>query len=132
MDNPSSSPALGFGASFESLATWGGLVELDRAFLRALRDAEPELHERLLTARAAPDSLDAKQEGELVVALGEPVEAFVAELFGVKAELAEVAAQTHAGRSSPSPPSPRPLPGGRRTDVPMRSTWRCAMPPGPR
>jgi NADPH-dependent glutamate synthase beta subunit-like oxidoreductase/NAD(P)H-flavin reductase len=74
MDTQMQAAILGFGASFASLATRDGLM----------------------AARAAPDSLDAKAEGELVVALGPAVEAFVGELFGISAELEAIAAATRA------------------------------------
>ncbi len=86
---------LGFGLDFARLATRDGLVALDKLFLKRLAD-EPELHRRLLAARAAPDSLDAKMEGDLVIALGEALEPFLAELFGIGAELDAIAAETAA------------------------------------
>ncbi len=88
--------SLGFGASFATLATRDGLVSLDRAFVERLLSADAAQHAALMGARAQPDSLDAKAEGELVVALGPYVESFVAELFGVEAELAAIAARTAA------------------------------------
>jgi len=89
------SPSLGFGFDVATLAVREGLVRLDRLFLERLT-SEPELSTRLLAARAAPDALDEKEEGELVVALGEPLEAFLSELFGVGAELDAAAALTRA------------------------------------
>jgi NADPH-dependent glutamate synthase beta subunit-like oxidoreductase/NAD(P)H-flavin reductase len=86
MDRLSPDAALGFGASFASLATRDGLVELDRNFLAALQGNDASLLDRLLTARAAPAALDAKAEGELVVALGRHLDGFVAELFGIVTE----------------------------------------------
>ncbi len=73
-----SSP-LAFGLSFADLATRDGLVRLDRLFLDALATEDADLHASLLAARAAPDSLDAKAEGELVVALGRHLDPFVAD-----------------------------------------------------
>ena len=87
---------LGLGASFDGLATRDGLVRLDRTFLAALGVADPAVLARLLTARAAPDGIDAREEGELVVAIGPHLDAFLGELFGVEAELAAVAARTAA------------------------------------
>ncbi len=87
---------LGFDSTFSDLETRDGLIRLDRRFLGTLEAADPELHARLLAARAAPDTLDAKAEGQLVVALGPSVEAFVAQLFGLEAEVAEIAARTAA------------------------------------
>ncbi len=86
---------LGFGLDFARLATRDGLVVLDKLFLARLAE-QPELHQRLLAARAAPDGLDAKAEGELVIALGAALEPFLAELFGIGAELDAIAAETAA------------------------------------
>ncbi len=85
---------LAHGFAFADLATRDGLVRLDRRFVAGLEEAAPELHARLMAARAAPEALDAKAEAELVVALGPEVEGFVAGLFGIGAELAAVAAET--------------------------------------
>ena len=87
---------LGFGATFADLATRDGLVRLDRAFVQHLAAADPLAYARLMAARAAPDALDAKAEGELVVTLGPPVETFIAALFGIEAEIAAIHAATAA------------------------------------
>ncbi len=84
---------LGFGFNFADLAHRDGLVRLDRLFVERLA-ATPDLHARLLAARAAPDALDAKAEGDLVVALGPAVDDFVAELFAIRADVDEIAAET--------------------------------------
>ncbi len=78
---------------FAALATRDGLVDLDRRFVAYLA-GEPELHARLMAARAAPESLDDKAEGELVVALGPVLEGFLGEVFGIETELDRVAAET--------------------------------------
>ena len=84
---------LGFGFDFPALATRDGLVALDRLFLDRLA-AQSALQQRLLAARAAPDELDAKAEGELVVALGEPLDDFIAELFAIQPQLDAITATT--------------------------------------
>jgi NADPH-dependent glutamate synthase beta subunit-like oxidoreductase/NAD(P)H-flavin reductase len=84
----------GFALQLDDLATRDGLVRLDRRFVGALRDADADLHVRLLAARAAPDALEAKAESELIVALGPHVESFVAELFGITDQVAAIAAAT--------------------------------------
>ncbi len=86
---------LGFGLDFARMATRDGLVALDKLFLERLSGDEA-LYRRLLAARAEPDSLDAKAEGELVIALGEALEPFLGELFGIAAELNAAAAETAA------------------------------------
>ncbi|MGC2397369.1 MAG: pyridine nucleotide-disulfide oxidoreductase, partial [Rhodomicrobium sp.] len=85
---------LGFGATFSSLATREGLIALDKHFLAQVAAQDPALHENLLAARAAPDSLDSKAESTLITSLGPILDAFVAELFGIQDLLDEVAAQT--------------------------------------
>jgi NADPH-dependent glutamate synthase beta subunit-like oxidoreductase/NAD(P)H-flavin reductase len=86
-------PRLGFGFTFADIATRDGLVRLDRRFLDELAGQDPELHERLLTARAAPDAA-ATRESDLVVALGPHLDAFVTELFGIAAETGALARET--------------------------------------
>jgi len=88
------SVTLGFGSTFSELATRDGLVRVDRRFVDALAAADGELHARLMAARANPDALDAKAEGQLVVALGPMLGNFVAELFGIADEAEAVAART--------------------------------------
>ena len=82
------------GADFSDLATGEGLVRLDKRFLDYLHAEDAALCGRLLAARAAPDALDAKDEGELMVALGPHLEAFVADLFGIADAVAAVTAET--------------------------------------
>ncbi|HEY2133794.1 MAG TPA: FAD-dependent oxidoreductase [Acetobacteraceae bacterium] len=87
---------LGFDATFSELSGREGLVRLDRIFVNRLGAADADLHARLMTARATPEALDAKTEGELVVALGPHLEDFLGELFAIQAELDAVAARTLA------------------------------------
>ncbi len=86
-------PRLGFGFTFADIATRDGLIRLDRRFLEALAGQEPELHERLLAARAAPDAATTR-ESDLVVALGAHLDSFVSELFGIAAETGALARET--------------------------------------
>jgi len=60
---------------FSAIATREGLIGLDKQFLAALAAADGDLYARLLAARALPDALEAKAEGELIVALGPHLEA---------------------------------------------------------
>ncbi len=87
---------LGFGFSFPELAARDGLVRLDRVFLDRLASEDTPLHDRLLAARAAPDSVAVPDESELVVALAPHLDGFVAALFGIEAETLALAHQTHA------------------------------------
>ena len=77
---------LGFGFSFETLAARDGLIRLDKKFLDTLATADTDLHARLLASRAAPDTVAAKDESELIVALGAHLDGFVATLFGIESQ----------------------------------------------
>jgi NADPH-dependent glutamate synthase beta subunit-like oxidoreductase/NAD(P)H-flavin reductase len=87
---------LAFGFSFPDLANRDGLIRLDRQFLAALTASDPDLHHRLLAARAAPDTLAAKDQSDLIVALGPHLDAFVADLFGIGQEIAALTQETLA------------------------------------
>ncbi|HEY0423921.1 MAG TPA: FAD-dependent oxidoreductase, partial [Rhodopila sp.] len=86
----------GFGFTAADLASRDGLVRLDKHFLKVLGSADNDLHQRLLTARAAPDSVAARDESDLVVALGPYLDEFVAELFGIQAETGTLLRETLA------------------------------------
>src|SRR6267378_4285246 len=85
---------LGFGIRFGDLYEREGLMRLDQAFLRFLRESDAVLHERLLAARQTPQKLAAKEESDLLVALGPHVEDFLPKLFGIEAE-ARALAEKH-------------------------------------
>jgi NADPH-dependent glutamate synthase beta subunit-like oxidoreductase/NAD(P)H-flavin reductase len=93
---PAEAPSLGFGFQFDDLSRRDGLIQLDKAFLAGLAEQQPELYRRVVEARAAPEALDAKAEGELVVALGPHLDQFVAALFGIEAQDEALAAETLA------------------------------------
>ncbi|HZT88739.1 MAG TPA: FAD-dependent oxidoreductase [Stellaceae bacterium] len=86
--------ALKHGLSFADLYDRDGLVRLDRAFVAQLADNEAELHNRLVTARRDPAALSAHDESDLLVDLAPHVEDFIADLFGITAEVRALAA-TH-------------------------------------
>src|SRR6185312_15971785 len=79
--------ALKHGLGFAELYDRDGLVRLDRAFVAHRAGGDAGLRERLMTARAAPDALDRKDESDLLVDLAPHVEDFVGGLFGIEAEL---------------------------------------------
>ncbi len=89
-------PTLGFGLDFAALAARDGLIRLDQAFLAALAAEDPALATRLLAARAAPETIAAKDESELVIALGRHLDHFVATLFGIEAETDQITRRTQA------------------------------------
>src|SRR5262249_55451856 len=70
-----------------------GLVRLDGRFVAFLAERDRELHARLMTARATPAAVAGKAASDLIVALAPVLEDFIAELFGVGAELRALAAR---------------------------------------
>ena len=86
--------ALGFGFSFAALAEREGLIRLDKTFLDRLAASDPDLHTRLLAARAAPDALPAKDESDLIVAVGPHLDGFIATLFGIEAQTQALSDET--------------------------------------
>jgi len=82
-----------FGLDFSDLYQRAGLLRLDAAFLRALEAGDNALCQRLIAARADPGALPAKQESDLLIALAPHVEDFVADLFGIRAEVQQLAAR---------------------------------------
>jgi NADPH-dependent glutamate synthase beta subunit-like oxidoreductase/NAD(P)H-flavin reductase len=81
---------LRFGLSFRDLYERGGLLRLDGAFLSFL---DPALQKRLLEARSSPPS--GKAESDLLIALAPHLEDFLAQLFGIEAEVQALAARHH-------------------------------------
>ncbi|HZX83951.1 MAG TPA: FAD-dependent oxidoreductase, partial [Reyranella sp.] len=87
------SPSLSHGLGFTDLYDREGLVRLDAAFVDWLKEGHVEAHARLMAARAAPDALADKDESNLLIELARPLEDFLAALFGVAAEAAELRAR---------------------------------------
>ena len=85
--------ALKHGLSFPDLYDRDGLVLLDHAFVAHLAATDAELHNRLMAARAAPDSLDRKAESDLLVDVAPHLEDFIGELFGITAEIRDLQAR---------------------------------------
>ena len=88
--------SLPHGFRFEDLYAESGLARLDALFLAALRERAPDLQEALTAGRAGPESLGRKGESDLLIALAPHLEDFLAELFSIRAPLAELAAAHHA------------------------------------
>src|SRR5258708_5115081 len=75
--------SLAFDLRFEDLYGRDGLVRLDGCFVDFLKRRTVELHNRLMTARAAPDRLADEEESDLIVELAPELEDFIAALFGL-------------------------------------------------
>jgi len=84
------------GLSFADLYRREGLERLDAAFIAHLAAADVELHNRLVTARAAPAAVEAKVHSQLLIDLAPHLEDFVGALFGIAAEVRALQARHHA------------------------------------
>jgi NADPH-dependent glutamate synthase beta subunit-like oxidoreductase/NAD(P)H-flavin reductase len=80
---------LKFGVTFQDLYRREGLLRLDDQFLQLLESSDSALHGRLLEARgvAQGHALPRKEQSELILDLAPRVEDFLAELFGIQAEI---------------------------------------------
>jgi NADPH-dependent glutamate synthase beta subunit-like oxidoreductase/NAD(P)H-flavin reductase len=87
---------LSFGLTFADLYAREGLVRLDRAFVDWLTAEDIALSNRLLAARAAPETLAALDESGLIIDLGPALDRFVATLFGIGAEARALAEETRS------------------------------------
>ncbi|MGE0461974.1 MAG: FAD-dependent oxidoreductase [Vicinamibacterales bacterium] len=84
------------GFTFADLHDPGRLADLYRAFTSEVAAAEPELWREWEQYRAVPESLGPVARGNLVVQMAPHVSRFVARLFAVGPEAAELAAATRA------------------------------------
>ncbi len=80
---------LAFGLTFDDLYRRDGLARLDAEFLAWLAHRDEALAARLVAARADP-AIPNKDEAALLIALAPAVDAFLAELFGIEEELADL------------------------------------------
>ncbi len=85
---------LKFGLDFQHLYDREGLIRLDTIFLDHLASTDAPLAERLTAARDNPETVDKKQESELLIDLAPHLDDFVAALFGIEAE-ARALAERH-------------------------------------
>lgn len=81
------------GFEFHELFQADGLTRLDQRFLDRLNDHDPAWHQLLLRYRRG-EITDNPTVSELLLAVAPLLEAFIAELFGIDAELAETRATT--------------------------------------
>ncbi len=91
---PTATPSLrlAHGLQLEDLYRREGLQRLDQHFVADLQTHAPELAQRLLAARKDPVLLPRLEASQLLIALAPHMEAFVARLFGIEAEVEALAA----------------------------------------
>lgn len=83
---------LGHGISFPDLYQRPGLARIDALFVEHLKGADTDLFNRLMAARATPEAVAAKDESDLIIAVGPHLEDFLGGLFGIDGELKALAA----------------------------------------
>jgi len=86
---------LAFGLAFEDLYETAGLARLDGAFRDWLRAADENLHAVWSEARSNPEALTYKAEAELLIAVAPHLDRFVAKLFAIEEEWAELVESHH-------------------------------------
>jgi NADPH-dependent glutamate synthase beta subunit-like oxidoreductase/ferredoxin-NADP reductase len=93
---PASRPTLAFGLSFEQLYEREGLKRLDARFLDVLRHTDPDLEQRLRSARSQPDAIARKEESHLLMAVAEHLDDFLSHLFAIDSEVEALSEAHHA------------------------------------
>jgi NADPH-dependent glutamate synthase beta subunit-like oxidoreductase/NAD(P)H-flavin reductase len=86
--------SLAFNLTFPDLYTRDGIVKIDQAFCTFLQNANVDLFNRLMAARAEPEEIDKKAESILLVDVAPYIDDFVGELFNIRLEIQALAA-TH-------------------------------------
>ena len=90
-------PRLGLaGLNFRDLFRAEGLQRLDDEFLARLNAHDPVRRAALLAYRVDSKTLSALELSELLLACAPPLDDFIAELFGIEAEIAALRAATRA------------------------------------
>ncbi len=84
---------LAHGFTFNDLYQTDGLIRIDGAFMAELVKADASLAARLDAARQNPDALGEKAEADLLLELAPHVDGFVATLFAIEDEVAELKKQ---------------------------------------
>jgi NADPH-dependent glutamate synthase beta subunit-like oxidoreductase/NAD(P)H-flavin reductase len=88
--------ALRHGLSFEDLYRRDGLAKLDAAFAAHIQRTDVDLFNRLMAGRRDPSAVEAKVESELLIDLAPHLEDFIADLFGIGAEMRALQARHQA------------------------------------
>ena len=84
---------LDFNLSFTDLYSRQGLEKVDAAFVEELKASNADLFNRLVAARANPDSLDEKTESNLLIEVAPYLEDFIGRIFSISADLNKLKAE---------------------------------------
>jgi len=85
-----------FGFSCADFYDRNGLLRLDQVFLQELAHADAALHQQLIDARQQATPIASKAESDLLLALAPHLDDFIAQLFGIEAEVGALSARHHA------------------------------------
>ncbi len=96
MSSPAPQLQLAFGLAFPDLYDRAGLARLDAAFMAHLEAADASLGARLGAARQAPEPPAYKEEADLLMAVAPHLDRFMAQLFGIEEEWADLLESHHA------------------------------------
>lgn len=86
---------LAFGLTFAELYSREGLLRVDDAFFKHLMAVDATLAEQFAAARANPALLSEKEQSDLLMAVAPHTEDFIAQLFGIGAQVQQLAAEHH-------------------------------------
>jgi len=92
--NRTETPSFAHGFSVADLYRREGLLRLDDIFMLELAAADPSLHQELVQARSRAAEMARSVASDLAIRIAPVLEAFIANLFGVSAEL-KVLKQRH-------------------------------------
>src|SRR4051812_2441869 len=87
---------LDFGTGFGDLYCREGLTRLDGCFTVFLATRNPQLCDRLMTARSDGERLSTTAESDLIVELAPEIEDFLARLFRIETEVRDVQIRNNA------------------------------------
>ncbi|PIR39205.1 MAG: pyridine nucleotide-disulfide oxidoreductase [Alphaproteobacteria bacterium CG11_big_fil_rev_8_21_14_0_20_39_49] len=84
---------LNFGITFEDLYSRDGLIKLDKAFVDELAQANADVHNRFVAARADRSQMEEKEVSNLLIDVAPHLEDFTAGLFKIQKETKALAKQ---------------------------------------
>ena len=86
---------LGFDMIFSDLYQRTGLLKLDKSFLNFLNESNPDLYDRYTHARLHLNSLNEKDESNLLIEVAPLLDDFISKLFCIEAEVQDLSARHH-------------------------------------
>lgn len=84
---------LAFNIQFKDLYSHDGLGKIDSAFIAELAKSDVALHNKFVAARTSPDSIETKEQSDLIIELAPHVEDFIGTLFNIRENINNLSAQ---------------------------------------